>query len=109
MASVYLTFSDLCKYANVCLTEWFSFDRAYPLRAIKIALYAALGLDKGYTLHSLRRGAAQACQGSGLSLENIMRAGTWESKAVNSYLNSVHICAAPTVLVCWVKRCSPIC
>ena len=42
-----------------------------------IVSFAMFGIDKGYMLHSLRRGAAQACQGAGLSLGNIMAVGTW--------------------------------
>ena len=44
------------------------------LRVLKLVSFAVFGYDKGYTL---RRGATQACQGAGLSLDNIMSAGMW--------------------------------
>lgn len=67
-------------------------------RALRVASYSAFGVDKGLTLHGLRRGATQACQGAGLTLDQLMAAGTWRSSAVNSYLRAFHISAAPAAL-----------
>lgn len=39
-----------------------------------------------YTLHSLRRGGAQACAAAGGSLKEIMQLGAWSSEAVYTYV-----------------------
>ena len=62
-------------------------------RAFKLSSLAVFGSDKG-----LRRGGTQACQSAGIYLECIMKAGTWKSRAVNSYLNGSVVASAPTVL-----------
>ena len=67
-------------------------------RAFKMSSLAVFGSDKGFTLHSLRRGGIQACQSAGINLECIMKAGTWKSQAVNSYLNGSVVASASTVL-----------
>ena len=41
-----------------------------------------------YTLHSLRRGGAQACAAAGCSLTHIKDLGAWTSSAVQSYVPS---------------------
>ena len=68
------------------------------LRALKLVSFAVFGYDKGFSLHSLRRGATQACQGAGLSLDTIMSAGMWRSSAINTYLQAIHISSAPAAL-----------
>lgn len=68
------------------------------LRALKIVSLTVFSADKGYTLHSLCSGPVQACQGVGLSLDNIMTVGMWRSNAVNTYLQALHISSASAVL-----------
>ena len=65
-------------------------------RALRIASTAALDLD--FTLHSLRRGASQACDKLSLDLSKIMQAGTWKSQAVISYLDTTVIEDAPAAI-----------
>jgi hypothetical protein len=48
-----------------------------------------LGLDKGYTWHSLRRGAVHAAVHSGATKEQIMSWGGWRSDAVLTYFPRV--------------------
>ena len=55
-------------------------------------------VDKGYTPHSLCRAAAQACQGAGLSLDNIMSAGMSGSNVVKTYLQALFISSGPAAL-----------
>ena len=57
----------------------------------------SFGRDNNVTPHSLRRGATPECQGVGLTLDH-MAAGTWQSDAVKSYLQAIHISAVPTAL-----------
>ena len=68
------------------------------LRALKLVSYAIFQADKNFTLHSLHRGAAKACQNGGLSLEHIMSAGMWHSGAVNTYQQAINISSAPAAL-----------
>ena len=68
------------------------------LRALKLTCVEIFGSDRDVTLHSIRRGATQACQSSGLSIENIMAAGMWRSGAVNTYLQDTLISSAPAAL-----------
>ena len=76
------------------------------LRALRIASLAVFGIDKHFTLHSLRRGATQACQSLGLSIDSIMSAGMWRSSAINTYLQALHISSAPAALAnCLGERC----
>ena len=67
-------------------------------RALKLISCSLFGPTKCFTLHSLRRGATQACQGAGLTLSNLMSAGMWRSAAVKNYLQPIHISAAPSAL-----------
>ena len=57
-----------------------------------------------YTLHSLRRGAAMACYSLGVSLPAIQAQGTWESKAVLSYVPRRASPAAPVALANYFGR-----
>lgn len=50
------------------------------------------------TLHSLRRGGAQACASSGSSLEDIKALGHWTSDAVHKYIPRHLIYSAPRTL-----------
>ena len=68
------------------------------LRALRLTSTALFGLDKSFTLHSLRRGATIACQDSGLTLDSIMCAGQWRSQAVKLYMRPLHISSAPAAL-----------
>ena len=51
-----------------------------------------------FTLHSLRRGAAQACLFNGVSLKDIKKAGTWRGDSVYHYVPKIVIKEAPTAL-----------
>ena len=50
------------------------------------------------TLHSLRRGAVQACQSSGLRLPVLAAAGTWKSDAICHDLAPAVIMEVPAAL-----------
>ena len=71
---------------------------------LKTTLHATavqeLGRHRKVTLHSLRRGAAQACQSTGLHLAGLLRAGTWHGTGVRSYLLCV---PCQRSLYCWVS------
>lgn len=59
------------------------------LRAMFRQVLVATGLSsRGYSWHSLRRGAATAAYQNGASIPDIMRHGTWRSQAVARYLGS---------------------
>lgn len=62
------------------------------------AASAVLQTNAHTTLHSLRRGAAQACLAAGLSLDDIKQAGSWKGSSVNAYLRAPVITAAPSAL-----------
>lgn len=64
-----------------------------PLLAHTLLAALRLGLGHGraidplnYTLHSLRRGGAQAAAKTGSSLQEVMSLGTWSSAAVHQYV-----------------------
>ena len=64
-----------------------------PLRApallsvLRLALaHAGAPVPEAYTLHSLRRGGAQACVGAGASLDHVKALGSWSSDAVHAYV-----------------------
>ena len=67
-------------------------------RALRIASTAALGADLGFTLHSLRRGASQACDELGLDLNKIKQAGTWTSRSVLDYVGNSIIRDGPAAI-----------
>ena len=55
--------------------------------ALRMALAAAgTSHPASNTLHSLRRGGAQACAVAGDSLQDIMALGSWSSAAVHTYV-----------------------
>ncbi len=57
------------------------------LKAIRQALRDSNVPDaSSITLHSLRRGAAQASALAGASIEQVMQAGTWASQSVHTYV-----------------------
>ena len=57
------------------------------LAALRLALSDLEVPDaQQFTLHSLRRGGAQACAASGCSIEHIKNLGAWTSGAVHSYV-----------------------
>ena len=57
------------------------------LGAFRLALMAAGHTStEDITLHSLRRGGAQACALAGSSLQEIMQVGAWSSSAVFTYV-----------------------
>lgn len=57
------------------------------LAVLRLALEATGSPAAGaYTLHSLRRGGAQACAAAGRTTEEIMKLGTWTSTAVHAYV-----------------------
>ena len=63
---------------------------------LRATLYAAgvPGVD-GFTLHGLRRGAAQACTAPGACIWAIKEQGTWTSSAVHTYVPRLASCVAP--------------
>ncbi len=67
-------------------------------KVLRTAASAILGCPIHVTLHSLRRGAAQACARSGLSLPALTQAGTWSSSAYQAYLDPLLITEAPSAL-----------
>ena len=67
-------------------------------RALRMSSMAALGVDMGVTLHSLRKAASQACHKLGLHLDKIKQAGTWKSKAVSTYLDNSNVRDAPIAI-----------
>ena len=69
------------------------------LAVLRLAL-AATGVPNadGYSLHSLRRGGAQACAAHGSSLAEIMQLGSWTSNAVHAYVPKTSITARPRTL-----------
>ena len=68
------------------------------LKMIHVPLYDT------YTFRSLRRGAAQACQGAGVPLAAIKAQGTWESSAIFSYIPRKAPTAAPLALASYFGR-----
>jgi len=68
--------------------------------AIRLAIRASglPGADS-FTLHSLRRGGAQACAQAGASLPQIQALGTWSGPAVHTYVPRTLIKQAPAALV----------
>ena len=53
---------------------------------------------QAFTLHSLRRGGAQACAQMGASLSDIQELGTWKSHAVHTYVPRDLVRSAPRSL-----------
>lgn len=71
----------------------FMLPRGGPLLAPTLLAALRLGVGRGgrldslnYTLHSLRRGGAQASAAAGSSLQDVMTLGSWSSNAVYSYV-----------------------
>ena len=54
-------------------------------RVLNVAARATLPSPSAFTLHSLRRGGAQAAEAAGFPLSHIMALGTWKSAAVLGY------------------------
>lgn len=71
---------------------------SHLLQVLRTASLTVFGSEKGFTLHSLRRGATQACDNAGLPLPGIMQAGTWKSNAIIAYLGRTVVSDAPTAL-----------
>ena len=66
---------------------------------IRLALTMACHPAPGaITLHSFRRGGAQACMTMGASLQDIKDLGHWTADAVHSYIPRVHISSAVQTL-----------
>lgn len=67
-------------YSGVPLTP-------YSLTRVMRAAISSMGVltPEKYTLHGLRRGAAQTCQNMQVDIRHIMAHGTWKSSAVKSY------------------------
>lgn len=69
------------------------------LAALRLALTATgHHAPYNYSLHSLRRGGAQACAASGGSLQEIMALGSWTSAAVHTYVPRDQIRCRPLTL-----------
>ena len=76
-----------------------------PLRAASVSAVIQLALLRSghpspgsFTLHSLRRGGAQACARLGVRLADIQELGTWTSQAVHSYVPRNAVLTAPKTL-----------
>ena len=76
-----------------------------PVRAAAVKAVIQLALTeaghphpRAFTLHSLRRGGAQACAQQGARLADIQDLGTWNSHAVHSYVPRAAITSAPRTL-----------
>lgn len=76
-----------------------------PLTAITLtaALRAALASarhpsPRSYTLHSVRRGGAQACAKAGAQLDDLRQLGNWRSSAVFAYVPRAAFTAATQAL-----------
>ena len=77
----------------------------FPLRAsaVTAVMHAALIAEghphpRAFTLHSLRRGGAQACAQLGVQLDDIRDLGTWTSQSVHSYVPKNAVNSAPRTL-----------
>ena len=64
-------------------------------RVLSLAASAVLPVSAGITLHSLRRGAAQACLKAGVPVTDIQEAGSWTSASMLSYFSQDPISRAP--------------
>ena len=64
------------------------------------AALRTLGVDiySNFTLHSFRRGAAEAYDAAGLSLETIKQLGHWKSDSVLPYLKRKPVSVPPRAL-----------
>ena len=78
-------------------------DPLTPTRLTKIVrlVLADLGspLATSFTLHGVRRGAAQACAKAGASLEAIKKLGSWRSDTVHTYVPRDLVATAPQALI----------
>ena len=53
---------------------------------------------QAFTVHSLRRGGAQACARLGVQLADIQELGTWTSRSVHTYVPKSAVLSAPRTL-----------
>ena len=67
------------------------------LLVLQLASRVLLGSDSHVTLHSLRRGAIEACAFAGLSVDVIKEAGPWSSNAYSAYLPDTFISRVPSI------------
>ena len=58
-----------------------------------------------YTLHSLRRGGAQACAEAGIEIGHIREAGRWRSNAISAYLPKKYVKTVPAALSKLLGEC----
>ena len=61
-----------------------------------IAAGAVLTESPTFTLHSLRRGATQACETAGI--RNLSHAGKWKSNVIHAYLSNSDVKLASAAL-----------
>ena len=74
----------------------------------RVAARAVPGCPQGLTVHSLHRGAAQACQLSALPIQALIQAETWHSEAFWEYLSSDVVWDAPSALVSLLVSAVPV-
>ena len=75
------------------------------LGAVRLALkYVGVPSPTSYTLHSIRRGAAQECMSKGLDEKLIREAGRWKSEALYRYIPKNKVKAVPSALVSFFGR-----
>jgi hypothetical protein len=66
-----------------------AFSKVYLIEKIKEALLRAGISTRGYSGHSLRKGAAVSAAAKGISRDDIKRLGRWKSDAVDLYINDL--------------------
>ena len=75
------------------------------LGAVRLALrYVGVPSPNAYTLHSIRRGAAQECISRGLDEQLVREAGRWRSDAMYRYIPKTKVKAVPSALVKFFGR-----
>ena len=68
------------------------------LYVLQLTCSLLLGPDNHVTMHSLRRGAVQACVSAGILLDAIKEAGPWSSKAYLAYVDNAIVKKVPSAL-----------
>ena len=80
------------------LSPAFFLPNGTALTNLTLTVKLLFGNDTRFTLHSLRRGAVQACVKAGLGLNDIKEAGPWSSDAYKVYLSDKVIKDIPSAL-----------
>jgi hypothetical protein len=66
------------------------FSRQYLVDRIRSLLLRAGTSTKGFSGHSIRKGAAVTAAANGISKDDIKLLGRWKSDAVDTYINELH-------------------